>query len=52
VIYNILRNTARELGGSAFNEDYGHGIVYAEAVLGRYTLSPRPIEAILGIRKT
>jgi Subtilase family len=50
-IYNILRNTARELGGSSFNEEYGHGIVDAEAALDRCTLPVGPTEASLRIRK-
>jgi subtilisin family serine protease len=50
-IYNILRNTARELGDGAFNEEYGHGIVDAEAALERCTLSPIPTEATLKISK-
>ena len=50
-IYNILRNTARELGNGAFNEEYGHGIVDAEAAIGRCTVSPHPTEATLKIRK-
>jgi len=41
-IYNIIRQTAREVGGTPFNEEYGHGIVDADAALNRCIVSPSP----------
>lgn len=46
-IYNIIHQTARKVGDTPFNEEFGHGIVDAEAALNRCIISPRPSAASL-----